>query len=68
VGQGAAALERCGVAGDYGRGCAGKQAWRARAASRWPSSRPAAWWPTVGAPLARGVRPQLEQLTAHDER
>jgi len=26
VGQGAAALERCGVAGDYGRGCAGKQA------------------------------------------
>ena len=24
--KGAAALERCGVAGDYGRGCAGKQA------------------------------------------
>ena len=25
VGQGAAALDRCGVAGDYGWGCAGKQ-------------------------------------------
>jgi len=28
VGKGAATLERCGVAGDYGRGCAGKQARR----------------------------------------
>ena len=26
VGKGASALERCGIAGDYGRGCAGKQA------------------------------------------
>ena len=37
----AAALERCGAAGDYGWACAGKQARCARAASRWPSSRPA---------------------------
>ena len=28
VGQGAGALERCGVAGDYGWGCAGRQARR----------------------------------------
>jgi len=42
VGQGAAALERCGVAGDYGRGCGGRQAKdAARTIPRWPSSRPA---------------------------
>jgi len=34
VEMGAAALERCGVAGDYGRGLAGKQARCARAPSR----------------------------------
>ena len=32
MGKGAAALERCGVAGDYGQGLAGKQA---RCAGRW---------------------------------
>ncbi|MBT9162937.1 MAG: hypothetical protein DDT27_01502 [Dehalococcoidia bacterium] len=32
VGQGAVALERCGVAGDYGRGLAGRQA---QCAGRW---------------------------------
>jgi len=41
VGKGAAALERCGVAGDYGRGLAGRQARCARTAPKWPSSRPA---------------------------
>ena len=37
VGEGAVALERCGVAGDYGRGLAGKQA-RRKASSVCPSS------------------------------
>ncbi len=39
AGKGAAALECCVLAGDYGRGCAGRQAQRARAAPRgeeWP--------------------------------
>ena len=39
--KGAAALGRCGVAGDYGRGLAGKQAlWHCRAVGRPRSSRP----------------------------
>jgi len=37
------ALERCGAAGDYGWGLAGKQALCACAVPRRPSSRPAAW-------------------------
>jgi len=41
VGKGSVALECCGVAGDYGWGLGGKQARCARAASKWPSSRPA---------------------------
>jgi len=41
VGQGAAALERCGVAGVYGRGCAGRRAQCAHVVRRWQSSRPA---------------------------
>ena len=40
--KGAVAFERCGVAGDYGRGCGGRQAKdAARTIPRWPSSRPA---------------------------
>jgi len=39
--KGAAALVCCGVAGDYGRGLAGKQALCACAVPRRPSSRPA---------------------------
>jgi len=35
------ALERCGAAGDYGWSLAGRQARRARAVPRRPSSRPA---------------------------
>ena len=49
VGQGAAALERCGAAGDYGRGLAGKQARCACSVSRRPSSRPATGGSTAGA-------------------
>ena len=41
VEQGDWALERCGVAGDYGRGLTGKQGRCARAAPRWPSNRQA---------------------------
>jgi len=37
--KGAAALERCGIAGDYGWGLAGKQAQSACAAPKWQSSR-----------------------------
>jgi len=44
VEKGAAALERCGVAGDYGRGCAGKQALSA------------GWWTDWG---AAGQQPAL---------
>ena len=39
--KGAVALERCGVAGDYGRGLGGKQARCACSVPRRPSSRPA---------------------------
>jgi len=39
--KGAAALERCGIAEDYGRGLAGTQARRACSFPRRPSSRPA---------------------------
>jgi len=41
VEKGAGALERCGVAGDYGRGCAGMQAQCAQVVRRWQRSRPA---------------------------
>ena len=41
VEKGAATLERCGVAGDYGRGLAGKQARCAYSVPRRQSSRPA---------------------------
>ena len=41
VEKGAVSLERCGAAGDYGRGLAGKQARRACVVPRRPSSRPA---------------------------
>jgi len=41
VEKGAAALERCGAAGDYGWGLGGKQARCACSVSRRPSSRPA---------------------------
>ena len=41
VEKGAATLERCGVAGDYGRGLAGKQARCSRSVPRRPSSGPA---------------------------
>ena len=40
VGKGAAALERCGVAEDYGWSLAGKQAKSACATPKWQSSRP----------------------------
>jgi len=40
--KGAWALERCGVTGDYGWGCGGRQAKDAASTiPRWPSSRPA---------------------------
>ena len=51
VGKGAAALERCGAAGDYGRGFAGRQA------------RCAGWWTDRG---AAGQQPALSARTAPD--
>jgi len=51
VGQGAAALEHCDVAGDYGWGLAGKQARCACSVSRRSSSRPA-----IGAKCLRRVQ------------
>ena len=63
VGKGAVALERCGAAGDYGRGLAGKQA---RCAGRW-ADRGAAGQKPGSAAGARGggtaaarARPNVE--------